>query len=128
MLRFDADACPRLRTSEPSRRASLASCRASPALRSRHPRAVLAIARPLAPPQQLHLAPAEIDKLRAVPGDEVKVSSPSGELTCALVADAGVPSGVALLQFNAAPIYEQSASALIANGAAAVEIQVEKVS
>ena len=56
------------------------------------------------------------------------MSSPSGELTCALVADTGVPSGVALLQFNAAPIYEQSASALIANGAAAVEIQVEKVS
>ncbi|MGA2530017.1 MAG: NADH-quinone oxidoreductase subunit NuoG [Acidimicrobiales bacterium] len=83
---------------------------------------------PLAPPQQLHLAPAEIDKLGAAPGDKVKVSSPSGELTCVLAADAGVPNGVALLQFNAAPIYETSASALIANGAVTIEVRVEKVS
>jgi hypothetical protein len=45
----------------------------------------------------------------------------------AAVGNAGVPTGVALLQFNAAPIYETSASALIDSSVAAVEVDVEKV-
>jgi NADH-quinone oxidoreductase subunit G len=82
---------------------------------------------PLAPPQRLRLAPAEVEKLGALPGDEVKVSSPSGKLVCPLAADPAVPCGVALLQFNAAPIYEPDASALIDHRAVAVEVKVEKV-
>jgi hypothetical protein len=43
------------------------------------------------------------------------------------VGDAGVPSDVALLQFNAAPVYETGASALIDFSLAVVEVDVEKV-
>ena len=38
-----------------------------------------------------------------------------------------VPNGVALLQFNAAPIYETGASALIDRAVPSVEVDVEKV-
>jgi NADH-quinone oxidoreductase subunit G len=83
---------------------------------------------PLARPQQLLLAADEIAKLGAAPGDQVRVSSPRGEIEMVVTADAGVPSGVALLQFNAAPIYEKSASALIDYRAPVTEVRVEGVS
>jgi hypothetical protein len=44
-----------------------------------------------------------------------------------VVEDARIPEGVGLLQFNAAPIYEASASALIASSAPAVEVRLETV-
>ena len=36
------------------------------------------------------------------------MSSPRGELALAVAADDAVPSGVALVQFNAAPVYERA--------------------
>ena len=83
---------------------------------------------PLARPQQLRLAADEIEKLGVAPGDGVRVSSPRGDIVLAVTADAAVPSGVALLQFNAAPIYDQSASALIDHRAPVIEVRVEGVS
>jgi anaerobic selenocysteine-containing dehydrogenase len=68
-----------------------------------------------------------MSKLGVEPGDDVRVRSPRGELVVAAVGDAGVPSDVALLQFNAAPVYETGASALIDFSLAVVEVDVEKV-
>jgi predicted molibdopterin-dependent oxidoreductase YjgC len=82
---------------------------------------------PLARSQELRLAPHAMTQLGVEPGDEVRVRSPRGELVVAAVGDAGVPSGVALLQFNAAPVHETSASALIDSSVAVVEVDVEKV-
>jgi predicted molibdopterin-dependent oxidoreductase YjgC len=82
---------------------------------------------PLARSQELRLAPQAMKQLGVEPGDEVRVRSGRGELLVAAVGNAGVPTGVALLQFNAAPIYETSASALIDSSVAAVEVDVEKV-
>ena len=82
---------------------------------------------PLARSQELRLAPHAMTQLGVEPGDEVRVRSPRGELVVAAVGDGGVPSGVALLQFNAAPVHETSASALIDSSVAAVEVDVEKV-
>jgi NADH-quinone oxidoreductase subunit G len=82
---------------------------------------------PLARSQELRLAPHAMTQLGVEPGDEVRVRSPRGELVVAAAGDAGVPSGVALLQFNAAPVHETSASALIDSSVAAVEVDVEKV-
>ena len=83
---------------------------------------------PLGRPQQLRLAADEIDKLRVAPGDQVRVTSPRGELLLAVTADAGVPAGVAMIEFNAAPVYETSAASLIDHSAPVLEVQVEKVS
>ncbi|MGP8150858.1 MAG: NADH-quinone oxidoreductase subunit NuoG [Acidimicrobiales bacterium] len=82
---------------------------------------------PLARSQELRLAPHAMTQLGVEPGDEVRVRSPRGELVVVAAGDAAVPSGVALLQFNAAPIHETSASALIDSSVAAVEVDVEKV-
>jgi NADH-quinone oxidoreductase subunit G len=82
---------------------------------------------PLARSQELRLAPHAMTQLGVEPGDEVRVRSPRGELVVAAVGDGGVPSGVALLQFNAAPVHETSASALIDSSVAVVEVDVEKV-
>jgi len=82
---------------------------------------------PLARSQELRLAPHAMTQLGVEPGDEVRVRSPRGKLVVAAAGDAGVPSGVALLQFNAAPVHETSASALIDSSVAAVEVDVEKV-
>jgi anaerobic selenocysteine-containing dehydrogenase len=82
---------------------------------------------PLARSQELRLAPQAMEQLGVEPGDEVRVRSGRGELVVAAVGDAGVPSGVALLQFNAAPVHETSASALIDSSVAVVEVDVEKV-
>jgi NADH-quinone oxidoreductase subunit G len=82
---------------------------------------------PLARSQELRLAPHAMTQLGVEPGDEVRVRSPRGELVVAAAGDAGVPSGVALLQFNAAPVHETSASALIDSSVAVVEVDVEKV-
>jgi NADH-quinone oxidoreductase subunit G len=81
----------------------------------------------LAPAQQLRLAPGDVEKLAIVAGDALRVSSPSGELVLAVAADPAVPSGVAMIQFNAAPVYEKSAAALIDHAAAVVEVNLEKV-
>ncbi|MGO9584399.1 MAG: NADH-quinone oxidoreductase subunit NuoG [Acidimicrobiales bacterium] len=83
---------------------------------------------PLARPQQLWLGAEELERLGVVPGDRVRVRSPRGELVLPVTADAGVPSGVALVQFNAAPIYEASASALIDCSSPVVEVRLETVS
>jgi anaerobic selenocysteine-containing dehydrogenase len=82
---------------------------------------------PLARRQELRLAPHAMSKLGVEPGDDVRVRSPRGELVVAAVGDAGVPSGVALLQFNAAPVHETGASALLDFSLAVVEVDVEKV-
>ena len=82
---------------------------------------------PLAGPQELHLRSQEMEKLGLEPGSDVRVRSSRGELVLAAVADGGVPSGVALLQFNATPIEETSASALIDSSAQAVEVLVETI-
>lgn len=82
----------------------------------------------LARPQQLHLRAQEMEKLGVEPGGDVRVRSPRGELVVAAVADAAVPTGVALLQFNATPIEEPSASVLIDSSSMAVEVRVETVS
>jgi len=82
---------------------------------------------PFAQAQQLHLRPQEMEQLGVEPGDEVRVRSPRGELVVAAIGDSGVPTGVALLQFNAAPIDVTSASALIDSAALAVEVRVETV-
>ena len=82
---------------------------------------------PLAGAQELRLGPEAMDRLGVEPGDEVRVRTPRGELVLAAVADAGVPGGVALLQFNAAPAHETSASALIDASVAVVEVDLEKV-
>ena len=82
---------------------------------------------PLARRQELRLAPLAMSKLGVEPGDDVRVRSPRGELVVAAVGDAGVPSGVALLQFNAAPVHETGASALLDFSLAVVEVDVEKV-
>ncbi len=82
---------------------------------------------PLAPPQELRLGADDIGRLGAARGDQVRVSSPRGELTLTVAADRRVPSGVALVQFNAAPVYDKSASALIDHAAPVLEVKVEKV-
>ena len=82
---------------------------------------------PLAGSQELRLGPDAMSRLGVEPGDEVRVRTPRGELVVAAVADAGVPGGVALLQFNAAPVHETSASALIDASVAVVEVDLEKV-
>jgi predicted molibdopterin-dependent oxidoreductase YjgC len=82
---------------------------------------------PLAQSQELRLAPQAMEQLGVQPGDEVRVRSPRGELVVAAVGDAGVPSGVAFLQFNAAPLDETSASALVDSSVAGFEVDLEKV-
>ena len=82
---------------------------------------------PLARDQELHLRPQEMEKLGVAPGDDVRVRSSRGELVLAVVGDRAVPNGVALLEFNATPIDESSASALIDSSAPAVEVRVETV-
>jgi NADH-quinone oxidoreductase subunit G len=82
----------------------------------------------LAKPQELHLHPEEMKDLGVEHGGEVRVRSSRGELVVAAVADAGVPSGVASLQFNAAPVDETSAAFLIDSSAPLVEVHVEAVS
>jgi anaerobic selenocysteine-containing dehydrogenase len=68
-----------------------------------------------------------MEQLGIEPGDEVKVRSSRGELAVAAVADDGVPGKVALLQFNATPVHEASASALIDSSALAIDVHVEPV-
>jgi anaerobic selenocysteine-containing dehydrogenase len=68
-----------------------------------------------------------MEKLGVAPGDDVRVRSSRGELVLAVVGDRAVPNGVALLEFNATPIDESSASALIDSSAPAVEVRVETV-
>jgi NADH-quinone oxidoreductase subunit G len=82
---------------------------------------------PLARSQQLRLAPPAMKELGVEPGGEVRVRSSRGELVVAAVGDSGVPSGVAFLQFNAAPGDSPGASALIDSSVVAVEVGVEKV-
>jgi len=82
---------------------------------------------PLAGSQELRLSPQEMSQLGVAPGDEVRVSTPRGELVVAAVGDGGVPSGVALLQFNAVPAHETGASALIDCSVRVVGLDVEKV-
>jgi NADH-quinone oxidoreductase subunit G len=82
---------------------------------------------PLAPPQVLRLAPVALDPLGVSPGDTVTMSTPRGSLRTAVAADSGVPEGVALLQFNAAPVYEAGAASLIDHGLAVVEVELKKV-
>jgi len=69
----------------------------------------------------------KVPVLGVKPGDEVRVSTPRGELVVAAVGDGGVPSGVALLQFNAVPAHETGASALIDCSVRVVGLDVEKV-
>jgi formylmethanofuran dehydrogenase subunit D len=66
-------------------------------------------------------------ELHVEPGDEVRVRAARGELVVAAAGDAGVPCGVALLQFNSAPAGEMSASALLDSSVPAVEVGLEKV-
>jgi NADH-quinone oxidoreductase subunit G len=82
---------------------------------------------PLVRSQQLRVSPQSLEQLGVGPGDEVRVRSGRGEVVVPAVGDGGVPAGVALLEFNAAPAYETSASALIDWSVPAVEIEVEKV-
>lgn len=82
---------------------------------------------PLAGSQELRLSPQEMSQLGVAPGDEVRVSTPRGELVVAAVGDGGVPSGVALLQFNAVPAHETGASTLIDCSVRVVGLDVEKV-
>ena len=82
---------------------------------------------PLAGSQELRLGPDAMSQLGIEPGDEVRVRTPRGELVVTAAADTGVPGGVALLQFNAAPVQETSASALIDVSVAVVEVDLEKV-
>ena len=82
---------------------------------------------PLVRPQQLFVALGAAEDLGVGVGDEVKVTSGHGEIVLEVVEDARIPEGVGLLQFNAAPIYEASASALIASSAPAVEVRLETV-
>ncbi len=82
---------------------------------------------PLARPQELRVAPEAMAHLGVEPGDELRVRSARGEVVVRAVGDGGVPAGVALLQFNAAPVHETSASALVDWSVRAVEIEVEKV-
>ena len=82
---------------------------------------------PLARSQELRLAPQAMKQLGVEAGDEVRVRSGRGELVIAAVGDAGVPAGVAFLQFNADPIHETSVSALLDSSLPAVNVEVEKV-
>jgi NADH-quinone oxidoreductase subunit G len=82
----------------------------------------------LASAQQLRLSPEDLEVLGAGPGDTLRVSSSRGELSLVVASDSAVPSGVAMIQFNAAPIYEKSAAALIDHAAGVVEVKVEKLS
>ena len=66
-------------------------------------------------------------ELRVEPGDEVRVRAARGDLVIAAAGDAGVPSGVALLQFNAAPVDEMSVSALLDSSVPVLEVGLEKV-
>ena len=81
----------------------------------------------LARAPQLRLAPQAMRELHVEPGDEVRVRAARGELVVVVAGDAGVPSGVALLQFNSAPAGEMSASALLDSSVPAVEVGLEKV-
>ena len=82
---------------------------------------------PLARAPQLRLAPQAMRELRVEPGDEVRVRAACGDLVIAAAGDAGVPSGVALLQFNAAPVDEMSVSALLDSSVPVLEVGLEKV-
>jgi len=80
---------------------------------------------PLARSQELRLPPKDMERLGLETGDNVRVRSSRGELVIAAVPDVGVPDGVALMEFNAAPIDETSASALIDSSAPLVEVHLE---
>jgi NADH-quinone oxidoreductase subunit G len=82
---------------------------------------------PLVRSQALRVSPQSLEQLGVEPGDEVRVRSGRGEVVLPAVGDGGVPAGVALLEFNAAPAIETSASALIDWSVPVVEIEVEKV-
>ncbi len=79
----------------------------------------------LARPQEIRLAPQDLELLGLEDGDSVRVRSSRGELVVAVAADVAVPAGVALLEFNAAPIDQTSASALIDSSAPLVEVHLE---
>ncbi|MGD1011762.1 MAG: NADH-quinone oxidoreductase subunit NuoG [Acidimicrobiales bacterium] len=81
----------------------------------------------LAQPQQIHLAPEDIGALGVEAGEVVRVRSCRGALEVSAVADADVPTGVALLRFNVVPVEQAGASELIDSGARVVEVSVEKV-
>ena len=80
---------------------------------------------PLARSQELRLPAKDMERLGLEAGDHVRVRSSRGELVIAAVHDTGVPDGVALMEFNAAPIDETSASALIDSSAPLVDVYLE---
>jgi NADH-quinone oxidoreductase subunit G len=82
---------------------------------------------PLVRSQELRVSPQALRELGVETGDEVRVRSGRGEIVVAAVGDRGVPAGVAFLQFNAAPVYDASASALVDWSVPAVEVDLEKV-
>ena len=77
---------------------------------------------PLAQAQVLRSARDELDQPRRRAGDKVEVRSPAASWCSPVAADAAVPGGVALVQFNAAPVYETGASALIDHRAPVAEV------
>ena len=68
--------------------------------------------------------PADLDRLGAAAGDQVKVSSATGTLTTAVHPDADVPSGTVVLSWNQG---DPSARVLIHAGSAVTEVRMETV-
>jgi NADH-quinone oxidoreductase subunit G len=82
---------------------------------------------PLAPPQALRLRPKHVEQLGVHDGEEVRVISSRGELLVAVVADATVPPGVAVMPVCAVPVDQPGVEALLDSGAPVVEVRVETV-
>ncbi|HEV8064054.1 MAG TPA: NADH-quinone oxidoreductase subunit NuoG [Acidimicrobiales bacterium] len=83
---------------------------------------------PLVPGNVLRLQPKELDKLGVSDGDEIRMTTATGELVIAAVADATVPSGVCVLPIGVVPITEAGATVLIDANAAVTEVRLETLS
>jgi NADH-quinone oxidoreductase subunit G len=101
------------------------------ALRSLYDQGTLVQASPslerLAPSQQLHMRPKEVEQLGVVSGDRVRIRSARGELIVPVVADERVPAGVATIGLNLTPVDQPGATSLLDSDEPAQMVRVETV-
>jgi NADH-quinone oxidoreductase subunit G len=83
---------------------------------------------PLARPQDLRLRPKLVEQLGVESGGQVRVRSARGELVVTVVADDAVPNDIGVMVFNATPVDQPGASALIDCTEAATDVRVETLS
>jgi NADH-quinone oxidoreductase subunit G len=79
---------------------------------------------PLAPGERLHLHPLDLDRLGAVSGTRLKVSTARASAVLMVEADARLPRGVAWLPFNQP---DAAAGTLIDSTASVIDLHVENL-